>query len=92
MNGSARNVEAAARNPEMVGGGVPAGNGLISRIGRLARRLARSEPRKTMVDEAARTGSGPGRDPAASRSTMDAGITGGMTLLIGGSCSWSRRR
>lgn len=92
MNGSARKVEATAHNPEMVGGGMPAGNGLISRIGHLVRRLARPETRKATAEKAARPEAGPGRDPAASRPTMDAGITGGMTLLIGGSRSRIRQR
>lgn len=89
MNRSARNVEATVRNPGIVGGGVSARSGLISR---LVRRLARPEPRKTTAEEAAWPESSPGRDPNASRSAMDAGITGGMMLLISGSRDRSHLR
>lgn len=71
--------------PGMVGPKAPSKTGLVYLVGETARRLARREPRASVVDSDARAEEGRACDPGASRSALDAGLTGGMTFLFDGS-------
>lgn len=73
----------AGRNPK---------TGLISLIGAAARRLAGREPHDTVPERVAQAEEGRGRDPGVARSSLDAGLTGGMSLLIGTRSGQKRRR
>lgn len=66
------------------------GVGVISWIDQGVRRLVRSEPHRSGADGAVETGSERVASDAAHRSAMDAGITGGLSML-GGSNGWGGR-
>ena len=62
----------------------PPKDGVISKMGRGARRLFSARLRKPAMTVAAETKRGRGVDREAHRSAVDAGLTGGISLLLGG--------
>lgn len=91
MKKLARTARDNGRAPETRAHEASPGVGLISQIGQDVRHLALPDARKSLV-EAAGTRRKRERDLDAYRSTIDAGITGGVSLLLGGSRDESRRR
>jgi hypothetical protein len=80
---------------ETVGHQAPTGVGLISVIGAGLRSLVHPRSPKTAVEDPSRSegGRGAGQDTAAMRRfPMDAGITRGFTLPLGGTEDHGRRR
>lgn len=62
----------------------PPKGGAISRMGRSARQLFRAGSRASGTTDAVKTRRERGVDRDAQRSSMDAGLTGGISLLLGG--------
>lgn len=77
--------------PGMVGSAVPPRSGLLALIGETARRLARGETRAVAAELEAKPDERTRRGSGTRRSELDAGITGGMTLLFDGSTRGLRR-
>lgn len=77
--------------PGMVGSAVPPRSGLLAMIGETARRLTRRETRAVAVEMGAKPDERKRREPGTRRSEIDAGVTGGMTLLFDGFREGRRR-
>lgn len=91
MKKVAGNVEEVGLMPGAQAPGAPPVSGPFSLIVRGARRLLRAAARTSAAGEAAGIGREKKPGSGAHRSEIDAGITGGLSLLAGGSPDGRRR-